>query len=1040
MYWPTGTPKAYSLSKYGAQTTQSDDGVEEKHDSESAEKGSNSAVSNVPRSSNQSLASGGDIPDLNGVDETDRGGENEVLTIVPSRHGQSFASLTRSTLTVWNAKPTVALSSIVRSKQSLKAYGKNCALVLRPDGRMAVVQTAFGYLITYSVDADSQTQVYRTLLPENHRHARRGSTAEGHFYRRPSVDVGPGEGDGIKDITLRFRMVIRIDAGISNVLALDDELVVATLKPAALQSIRWVGEDGNSQTSTELLGRMSWYQSKGPVVEMVHDRPMNLTCWLGSDGKAYAVQRRSARHPESGGNRHVYQGLCFRGEDDAVKSAIDARFSLIAVGCTDGRIEAYIVKDYSGSIPLSHTYRLPSVTPTVTGKLTQLAYTPDGYCLFAGYEKGWAMWSVYGKLLSHTFGSDRAASSINNESYLQSIRSGFWLGGGCELALLAAGDDKIWMMDVVRSAASACLTLPNTASGLLFTENSISLYRGHDVQDLTALGSDTPMWQTVRVPNSYLVNNWPIRVAAASPDQKYVAVAGRAGLAHYSVASGRWKRFEDLAREQAISVRGGLAWYLHFLIAGLVVNGRYCLRVYSREKALEKTICEEELSAPAIVVTMSGTDSLLVYTHDNVLSHYVVAPTGASVRLVQVGQIGFHGIIRAPPRVRAISWILPEQQLENGDPSRDVETASVVFLVDGKLVLLQPGMSEGGEARYDMRVVAQNVETFLLMRDNLAVQNDLASGLKDSLWYFDGDCHRVWPEVHDLLSHAPAELGRELPAAVRVPTDFYPLAPLTGKGVVHGLDTELIQRRDTTFSYLRSAPRTSLFLPQLLRHHLAEYNSPAALHLAESYKRLPYFAHALEILLHDVLDAEVDHPPDPPETALLPTVVSFLSSFDVYLDVIVNCTRKTELRSWRTLFAYLPLATQLFEEALSRGKLPAAAGYLLVLHAMAEPDTPSGQHGHVEVGMFARLLKRATQEGEWDLCGELARFLVGIDGGGQTLRAVLAESGLEGTPKGMVNGSGRNGGHTSSSLDERTLGSDESVRERDDYFSMQEND
>lgn len=58
----------------------------------------------------------------------------------------------------------------------------------------------------------------------------------------------------------------------------------------------------------------------------------------------------------------------------------------------------------------------------------------------------------------------------------------------------------------------------------------------------------------------------------------------------------------------------------------------------------------------------SGEDSLLVYTYENILLHYVFVSSSKAVKLAQVGQIAFHGIIRAPPRVRAISWILPEEQ------------------------------------------------------------------------------------------------------------------------------------------------------------------------------------------------------------------------------------------------------------------------------------------------------------------------------------------------------------------------------------------
>jgi hypothetical protein len=48
-------------------------------------------------------------------------------------------------------------------------------------------------------------------------------------------------------------MVIKIDAGIESALALDDELVVATRKPAAIQCIRWTPDSTGNQTRTEII-------------------------------------------------------------------------------------------------------------------------------------------------------------------------------------------------------------------------------------------------------------------------------------------------------------------------------------------------------------------------------------------------------------------------------------------------------------------------------------------------------------------------------------------------------------------------------------------------------------------------------------------------------------------------------------------------------------------------------------------------------------------------------------------------------------------
>jgi hypothetical protein len=119
----------------------------------------------------------------------------------------------------------------------------------------------------------------------------------------------------------------------------------------------------------------------------------------------------------------------------------------------------------------------------------------------------------------------------------------------------------------------------------------------------------------------------------------------------------------------------------------------------------------------------------------------------------------------------------------------------------------------------------------------------------------------------------------------------------------------------------------------------------------------------LEILLHEILDEEVDTQP-PLEQALLPSVLSFLSSFPQYLDIVVQCTRKTEVRSWRTLFSNLPPPEELFEESLQKGNLKTAGGYLLVLHTFEELR-PTGDQ-------VVRLFERARDEQDWELCKELA--------------------------------------------------------------------
>lgn len=134
------------------------------------------------------------------------------------------------------------------------------------------------------------------------------------------------------------------------------------------------------------------------------------------------------------------------------------------------------------------------------------------------------------------------------------------------------------------------------------------------------------------------------------------------------------------------------------------------------------------------------------------------------------------------------------------------------------------------------------------------------------------------------------------------------------------------------------------------------------------------------MLLHNTLDEEVESAPAP-ERAKLPRVLSLLSSFKEYLDIVVQCTRKTEVRQWRTLFAYLPPVQELFEESLQRGFLKTAGGYLIVLHTLDETGS-APEH-------TIRLLSSAMRAQDWELCKELARFLAAMDETGNTLREAL---------------------------------------------------
>lgn len=457
------------------------------------------------------------------------------------------------------------------------------SLLLRPDSAIAVIQTANNFLLTYSIATDPQARVYQQHF--GHSQTRRQSIIR---------QFGDDESNGLREVTISFRMAIRIDAGISKALALDQELLVATVKPAAMQCIQWKPHKNGRQTTTELLGKMDWMPHKSTVCEIVHDRAMNLSVWVTNDMRAYAVQRVKAKgfssfpasddseaSEASESSRGIFHGYCFHEAPSeaggAILSAINARFSILAISCRNGEIIVYFVRDYFGNIPVSHKLAPPASPPT-TGKITALSYSPDGYCLFVAYEKGWAIWSVFGKPGGNSFSANPAFTSTNDEALLHGIQTATWLGGGSELLLTVPNDERIWKLDMARSAAVGCFSCANLVRAMIQTPSEVVIYRGHDLPDLMTISGEASLWHHAQYPALYLSNQWPIRLCVISQDGRYVAIAGRRGLAHYSLQSQRWKTFADLSIENSFSIRGGMCWYGYILIVAIESEGAYEVR------------------------------------------------------------------------------------------------------------------------------------------------------------------------------------------------------------------------------------------------------------------------------------------------------------------------------------------------------------------------------------------------------------------------------------------------------------------------------
>ncbi|KAJ6626842.1 RIC1-domain-containing protein [Mycena sp. CBHHK59/15] len=680
----------------------------------------------------------------------------------------------------------------------------------------------------------------------------------------------------------------------------------------------------------------------------------------------------------------------------AVAVAINGKFSLVAIGMAGGALQ-YTPFPSGDASPASQAVHIEVPTPynRTLGPVCTMEWSGDGYVLAVGWRDGWAIFSVGGRCLAKGFGVEDVGTHLDDtkfqDSFMFGVRNLFWAPGNFELVVLAQPsptklDGRLFIIPFAKSASTGQLAPDNTRYAFLQMDDRALVYRGADQPDMSVINPESDVWQHIKIPQSYLAMNWPIRYSSLSSDGRLIAIAGRRGLIHYSSTSGRWKLFADEIQEQAFVVKGGLVWFHHVLIAAVEVSKSFQIRLYSRDMELsnQNVLHREIISCPVVILSLVD-NSLLVYMADNTLFHYLIVPTADTIKLHLCGSITFNGIIAAPSAVRMLSWMIPSAQKQLGDPVDDLAVATVLMVVGGQLILMRPRKSGDQEVKYDMQIFADRIEfCWIHLRGINALEN--------SLWAYDGQGIRVW--LNALAIEAPRlddpnEAPDTVKESVNIPLDFYPLSVLMDKGIIIGAEHEVAARSNLPFVIFRHATSSHLFLHHILLYHLQARQVNEAVVFASHYQSLVFFAHALEILLHTVVESDENESDsisadgsDPDSSDIvLRTVVEFLDHFDAALDIVVGCARKTEMTRWRRLFNIVGNPKLLFETCLESQQLKTAGSYLLVLHNLEQLDE---KHNDV-----IRLLQSAVGAKDWQLCRELLRFLHTVDDTGAALRDAL---------------------------------------------------
>lgn len=953
----------------------------------------------------------------------------KVTALVPSPRKSLFCLVTRNGIAVWGVRPTAALAFLSRTPTSILEHGENLDAWWSPDSDRIVIKTSESYLVLVSAEYTADELV--CSAPNVSVDAQRNFLA------------GPGEGMPMQAVKLHFEGVVRVEGELLSISPRKSHLLFSTRNPSTIQRMPWpMDEDLPNTERPVALGYDTWLINEEDfpwlvepdvsVVEIGHSRPIGSETWITSDGRAYLVQlHEESQKGESNGGEHGepstaesnglvgWFGACIHGFETpkwvqkqryhdphdadaqkpkvwdeprrAVAAAVNYRFSLFAIGSISGQIELTPFPSQENVVPNSHKIPIPNAHNRPLGEVRCLDWSSDGYVLAVAWTHGWGVFSVGGRCLASSFNVEyNVDQSKFQDSFMFGVQDLFWGPGSFDLFLLSHrlvnSDTQVFVVPFAKSATTGQLSPDNTRYAFLQMDDRVLVYRGADQPDMSVISPEADVWQHIQIPQRYLAINWPIKYSSLSSDGRLVAIAGRRGLLHYSSTSGRWKTFGDEGQEQSFTVRGGLLWFHHVLIAATESSKSYQIRLYSRDLELsgQNVLHREVLASPVVILSLVD-NSLLVYTYDNTLHHYLIVPTSDSIRLHLCGSITFKGIIASPSAVRMLSWMIPTSQKNLGDPVDDLSVATVLMVVGGQLILLRPCKAADQEVRYDLQVFAERIEFCWIHLRGIGT-------LENSLWAYDAHGMKIWLNALSMDKNAQDADEMTVKESVNIPLDFYPLSVLMDKGIIIGAEHEIATRMNLPFVMFRHTTSSHLFLQHLLLYHLETKQVKTAVQFATHYRKLVYFSHALEILLHTVVEAEAGVLASQEVTVetvqtVLPTVVTFLDHFDASLDVVVGCARKTEVDRWRRLFDIVGKPKSLFEECLALRKLRTAGSYLLVLHTLEQLNPNSGE--------VVKLLRCAVEDKEWELCKELLRFLNSIDDSGNALRNAAGQLNLE---------------------------------------------
>ncbi|KAI8420286.1 hypothetical protein MSG28_008819 [Choristoneura fumiferana] len=651
------------------------------------------------------------------------GADHQIIQIVSNRDKILFASLSDDSLMVWFCKPSVIVVHHKRSADSLQRLGVNVGVEWKPDSSMICISTSEGHLILYNVEVVSDQTAYQQYDPP---------TAS---LRRDSAELFVKEVIPSLKIKL-FKEVLVWDGQITRMCCISGtEILVCTTRSHLLR-YRWDGTQNRDYCLD--LGRIPFsinqqVSKAEPILEdntHVNDIEYSpLVCGFGitlNDGRAAYLTAPNLKF-----DPNAVQGIWAPGIDDATCARVNHKFRLIAIGRKNSQVDVYTIDEATGGLELSHTMVLSSKDfPGDPGPVKCIRWTADGRAVAVSWEKGGiSVWSTFGALLMCSLAWDYGLNQDLGKHNPLVVSSMEWATEGYQLWMVkveADGSTNLIQLDFIKSPLSVNPCMSNQRHLYLQADDKLYVNLEDNLTKRTKISmidssadtyqaenglGDQPnleydssakyrefvddnecrkQWIVLPLPATYIATNWPLRYSAIDESGVNVCVAGRAGLAHYSCASRRWKLFGNETQEKDFVVTGGMLWWRDYIVIGCysILDGHDEVRFYPRDSKLDNRFAKIVRVHSQVFVLDALDDQLVVFGADALVTIYELECLDNAgniemrcVQAVDVSALSHPACVVSASLCRLQDW----QHRQPAVPQPD----SLVLNASGRLMMVQ---------------------------------------------------------------------------------------------------------------------------------------------------------------------------------------------------------------------------------------------------------------------------------------------------------------------------------------------------------------